>query len=224
MTAPRIWGWLSLALVILVGAAVAVCALDPGLWEAKDDVQEACDQIGDDYQLTTVVTRDGEGKTVRDITVSGSGSQQMVATYGPDNETLDGKSEQIRIDQGSEGVALYVRESLPDDPDTLGDWELREDTTDDTSLRPCLNHPESKVRRVAPQRYTWLEGVDEDEEDEEEIQDGSEFELQLDEDGTPHRLIVLEYVSGDQVSRTEHTYSNIGTDTAITAPDAGAGQ
>ena len=223
MTAPPIWGWLSLALIILIGAAVVVCALDPGLWEAKNDVQEACDQIGDHYQLTTVVTRDGEGRTVREITVSGSSSQQMAATYGPDN-TLDGKSEQIRIDQGSEGVALYVRDSLPGDPDTLGDWEMREETADAAGLRPCLNHPDSKVRRVEHQHYTWLEGVDEDEEDEEEIQDGSEFELQLDEDGIPHRLIVQEYASGDQVSRTEHTYSNIGTATAITAPDVGAGQ
>ena len=224
MTAPPIWGWLSLALIILVGAAVVVCALDPGLWEAKNDVQEACDQIGDDYQLTTVVTRDGEGRTVTDITVSGSSSRQMVATYGPDNETLDAQAEQIRIDRGSEGVALYVRESLPDDPDTLGDWEMREETADVAGVRPCLNHPESKVRRVEPQRYTWLEGVEEDEEDEEDVQDGSEFELQLDEEGIPHRLIVLEYVSGDQVSRTEHSYSNIGTATVITAPDVGAGQ
>ena len=224
MTAPPIWGWLSLALIILVGAAVVVCALDPGLWEAKNDVREACDQIGDHYQLTTVVTRDAGGKAVTDITVSGSNSRQMAATYGPDNITLEGKAEQIRIDRGSEGVALYVRESLPDSPDALGGWELREETADAASVRPCLNHPESKVRRVEPQRYTWLEGVDEDEEDEEEIQDGSEFELQLDEEGPPHRLIILEYVSGDRVSRTEHSYSNIGTATAITAPEVGAGQ
>ena len=224
MTAPPIWGWMSLALIILVGAAVVVCALDPGLWEAKNDVQEACDQIGDHYQLTTVVTRDGEGKTVTEITVSGSSSQQMVATYGSDNQTLEAQAEQIRIDQGAEGVALYVRESLPDDPDTLGDWELREDTADDAIVRPCLNHPESKVRRVEPQRYTWLEGVDEDEEDEEEVQDGFEFELQLDEEGIPHRLVVEEYVSGDQVSLTEHTYSDIGTLTVIAAPDAGGGE
>ena len=224
MTAPPIWGWMSLALIILVGAAVVVCALDPGLWEAKDDVQEACDQIGDDYQLNTVVTRDGEGKTVADITVSGSNSRQTVAAYGSDNETLEAQAEQIRVDQGAEGDALYVRESLPDDPDTLGDWELREGTADAAGVRPCLNHPDSKVRRVEPQRYTWLEGVDEDEEDEEEIQDGFEFELQLDEEGIPHRLIVQEYVAGDQVSRTEHTYSDIGTPTAITAPDAGGGE
>ena len=224
MTAPPIWGWMSLALIILVGAAVVVCALDPGLWEAKNDVQEACDQIGDHYQLTTVVTRDGEGKTVTEITVSGSSSQQMVATYGSDNQTLEAQAEQIRIDQGAEGVALYVRESLPDDPDTLGDWELREDTADDAIVRPCLNHPESKVRRVEPQRYTWLEGVDEDEEDEEEVQDGFEFELQLDEEGIPYRLVVEEYASGDRVSRTEHTYSNIGTPTVIAAPDVGAGE
>ncbi len=224
MTAPPIWGWLSLALIILVGAAVVVCALDPGLWEAKNDVREACSQIGDDYQLTTVVTRGAGGKTVTDITVSGARSRQMVATYGPDNITLEGKAEQIRIDHGFQGVVLHARESLPDDPDTLGDWELREETADAASVRPCLNHPESKVRRVEPQRYTWLEGVDEDEEDEEDVQDGFEFELQLDEEGTPHRLIILEYVSGDQVSRTEHTYSNIGTATVITAPEVEAGQ
>ena len=224
MTAPPIWGWMSLALIILVGAAVVVCALDPGLWEAKNDVQEACDQIGDDYQLNTVVSRDGEGKTVTDITVSGSNSRHLVATYGTDNETLEAQAEQIRIDQEADGVALYVRESLPDDPDTLGDWELRDETAGAASVRPCLNHPDSKVRRVEPQRYTWLEGVDEDQEDEEEVQDGYEFELQLDEDGIPHRLIVLEYASGDRVSRTEHTYSNIGTPTAITAPDVGGGE
>ena len=224
MTAPPIWGWLSLALIILVGAAVVVCALDPGLWEAKNNVQEACDQIGDHYQLTTVATRDGEGRTVTDITVSGSSSRQMVATYGPDDETLDAQAEQIRIGQGAEGVALYVRESLPDDLDTLGDWELRDETADAAGARPCLNDPESKVRRIEPQRYMWLEGVDEDEEDEEEVQDGFEFELQLDDEGIPHRLIVQEYVSGDRVSRTEHTYSNIGTLAAITAPDVGGGE
>ena len=224
MTAPPIWGWMSLALIILVGAAVVVCALDPGLWEAKNDVQEACDQIGDHYQLTTVVSRDGEGRTVSDITVSGSNSRHLVATYGPDNQTLEAQAEQIRIGQGAEGVALYVRENPVGDPDALGNWELREDTADDAGVRPCLNDPDSKVRRVEPQLYTWLEGVDEDEEDEEEVQDGSEFELQLDEEGIPHRLIVQEYVAGDLISRTEHTYSNIGTPTVITAPDVGAGQ
>ena len=202
---------------------MVVCALAPELWEAKNDVQEACDQIGDHYQLTTVVTRDAGGKTVREITVSGSNSRWMAATYGPDNTTLEGKAEQIRIDRGSEGVALYVRESLPGDPDTLGDWELREEMADVASVIPCLNHPDSKVRRVAPQLYTWLEGVDEDEEDEEEVQDGFEFELQLDEAGMPHRLIVQEYASGDHVSRTEHSYSNIGTATSSQRRTRGLG-
>ncbi len=224
MTAPPIWGWMSLALIILVGAAVLVCALDPGLWEAKNDVQEACDQIGDDYQLTTVVTWEEGGKTVTDITVSGSNSRHIVATYGPDNQTLEGKVEQIRIDQGAQGVDLYTRESLPGDPHTLGDWEMREETVDVTGLRPCLNDPDSKVRRVDPQRYAWEEGGDEGEEDEEDVQDGLEFELQLDEAGIPHRVIIQEYASGDQVSRTEHTYSNIGTPTVITAPAVGPTQ
>ena len=187
---------IALAIALIIGTACGGEALSP-----EETLQQACDSIGSDYDLTAVITYEG-GKEVREVELSGRDMRLTINLYSP-SWFLVGKAERIFIDDSPYEV-LYQRKSVLGTPYSMGDWEIREGVVDVGRPRPCPDSSSVNVRRLGNRHYTYEEHYEDHWE---------EREMWLDLSGLPYKFVVDR---GDR--HIENTYSDINYPNVIIAP------